>query len=80
MNHHAKLTWQCRRGTQELDALLLGYLQTVYPYACLTEQQQFEQLLTLSDLHLLQLFFFKPSVNYEEFSSLIEKITRITTI
>lgn len=53
----AKLKWQCRRGTQELDNLLLSYLERNYANAPLSEQQHFQQLLDLEDSELLQLLF-----------------------
>lgn len=52
-----KLKWQCRRGTQELDKLLIHYLENSYANAPLTEQQEFQQLLKLEDSELLHLFF-----------------------
>ncbi len=44
-----KLRWRCRRGTKELDLILLGYLENQYPSATLEEQQAFEALLELPD-------------------------------
>jgi antitoxin CptB len=69
----AKLKWQCRRGTQELDKLLLGYLEKDYLHAMPDEQQHFQQLLNLEDSELLQLFF---SVHKEQhfLNYLVEKI------
>lgn len=52
-----KLKWQCRRGTQELDKLLIHYLENSYANAPLAEQQEFQQLLKLEDSELLHLFF-----------------------
>ena len=48
-NTQAKLKWQCRRGTQELDRMLLDYLNHHYANAKFTEQQHFQQLLDLED-------------------------------
>jgi len=75
----AKLTWQCRRGTQELDKLLLRYLQQCYFGASLFEQQQFEHLLNLPDNQLLQLFF-NPNQEQTEFAALISKIRQLSSI
>lgn len=70
----AKLKWQCRRGTQELDKLLLSYLETDYLTAALIEQQHFQQLLNLEDSELLQLFFSHQAENHRGLNYLIEKI------
>lgn len=80
MNNLAKLKWQCRRGTQELDRLLLQYLDCGYQQASLREQQQFSQLLALPDDQLLQLFFLPSEIQSHEFAPLITKIQHLTAI
>lgn len=45
----AKLRWQCRRGTKELDALLQGYLTTQYMKADDDEKALFASLLRWED-------------------------------
>jgi antitoxin CptB len=54
MDDLAKLQWQCRRGTKELDLMLLHYLQTRYPTASMEEKARFVELLKLDDAELLQ--------------------------
>ncbi len=76
MQSPAKLKWQCRRGTQELDKLLLSYLESDYANAPLAEQQQFQQLLDLEDSELLQLFFSASNQNHRGLNYLVEKIRR----
>jgi antitoxin CptB len=49
MHQLAKLRWQCRRGTKELDFLLLRYLDLGYLLADEEEKAQFVELLTLED-------------------------------
>jgi len=53
----AKLEWQCRRGTQELDLLLLGYLESQFMRADKEEQSCFIELLALEDDELINLLF-----------------------
>jgi len=53
----AKLQWQCRRGTQELDLLLQRYLETQYILADKEEQACFIELLALEDDVLISLLF-----------------------
>ncbi len=45
MQQLAKLRWQCRRGTKELDLLLQRYLDSGYLLADDEEQALFAQLL-----------------------------------
>lgn len=49
-----KLRWRCRRGTLELDLILLRYLENRYLTADDQEQQTFLQLLDLEDSDLLR--------------------------
>jgi antitoxin CptB len=53
MDELAKLRWQCRRGSRELDLLLDNYLNTRYPVADEEEKARFVELLKLDDTELL---------------------------
>ncbi|WP_411726973.1 succinate dehydrogenase assembly factor 2 [Methyloglobulus sp.] len=53
MNELAKLKWQCRRGSLELDLLLNRYLETRYPVASEEEKARFVEMLKLDDSELL---------------------------
>jgi antitoxin CptB len=53
MDQLPKLRWQCRRGTKELDFLLLRYLDSVYLLADKEEKALFVELLTLEDDELI---------------------------
>lgn len=50
-----KLRWRCRRGTLELDAILLRYLNRRYAAADPAEKKAFAELLALEDDRLIQL-------------------------
>ncbi len=52
----AKLRWQCRRGSLELDLLLKHYLDSAYLQADSDEQARFAKLLELDDEALLAVF------------------------
>ncbi|MFZ2449708.1 MAG: succinate dehydrogenase assembly factor 2 [Methylovulum miyakonense] len=52
----AKLKWQCRRGSLELDLLLKHYLDTAYLQADNEEKARFVELLKLDDEILLEIF------------------------
>jgi antitoxin CptB len=49
MQNLNKLRWQCRRGTKELDLLLLRYLDVSYLQATSKQQAQFLALLDRED-------------------------------
>ena len=53
----AKLRWRCRRGSLELDRLLMRYLEQGYPCASGAERLAFEALLALEDLVLVRYLF-----------------------
>lgn len=49
MNELARLKWQCRRGSLELDLLLKNYLETDYLLADDEGKARFAALLQLDD-------------------------------
>jgi antitoxin CptB len=51
----ARLRWRCRRGMQELDLLLMRYVDRDYPLATAEHRAAFESLLTLQDPEILEL-------------------------
>ena len=53
MQEIAKLKWQCRRGTKELDLILMYYLETRYLLSSPQKKTQFIQLLALEDDELM---------------------------
>ncbi|WP_031435992.1 FAD assembly factor SdhE [Methylobacter tundripaludum] len=53
MEELARLKWQCRRGTKELDFLLLRYLDTGYLAADQVERDLFVELLGMEDDRLV---------------------------
>ena len=54
MDELARLRWQCRRGTKELDFLLNRYLEAGYLVADQEERALFVELLGLEDDELLR--------------------------
>jgi antitoxin CptB len=45
----SRLAWRCRRGTKELDLLLLGWLERSFDSATTQERAAFAALLELPD-------------------------------
>ena len=70
----AKLRWQCRRGTKELDFLLLRYLDSRYALADADEQALFVELLALEDDELIGVLMGDLVVDAAEMKGLMEKV------
>jgi len=79
MNRLARLRWQCRRGTKELDLLLQRYLETGYLPADGEEKVLFIKLLELEDDELLAVLMGDLEVEAGELKLLVEKI-RVFTV
>jgi len=74
MHQLAKLQWQCRRGTKELDLLLQRYLETGYLIADDEEKALFVELLELKDDELMGVLMGELEVETEKMKFLVEKI------
>jgi antitoxin CptB len=74
MNQLAKLQWQCRRGTKELDLLLQRYLDSGYLIADDEEKALFVELLELEDDELVAVLMGEMEVEAEELKALVGKI------
>ena len=74
MTQLARLRWQCRRGTKELDLLLQSYLETGYLTADDEEKALFVELLELEDDELLAVLMGALEVEAGELKFLVEKI------
>lgn len=77
MSSLAKLRWQCRRGTVELDLLLSRYLEEGFSSASADEQAAFVELLSLEDDRLLSLLFGAREPDTRIQAELIGRIHRI---
>jgi len=74
MNQLARLRWQCRRGTKELDLLLQRYLDSGYLLADDEEKALFVELLELEDDQLVAVLMGEMEVETREMKVLVEKI------
>ena len=74
MNQLARLRWQCRRGTKELDLLLQRYLDSGYLLADDEEKALFVELLELEDDELVGVLMGELEVEAMEVKVLVEKI------
>jgi antitoxin CptB len=80
MNQLAKLRWQCRRGTKELDLLLQRYLDSGYLIADDEEKALFFELLALEDDDLVGVLMGDWVVETEEMKALVGKIRKFALI
>ena len=74
MHQFAKLRWQCRRGTKELDFLLLRYLDSGYALADTEEKALFIDLLAWEDDQLIGIFLGDLIVEAAAMKVLVGKI------
>ena len=74
MTKFAKLYWQCRRGTQELDLLLIHYLESQFEMADKNEQSCFIELLALEDDVLIGLLLNNVVVESIPMKALLSKM------
>lgn len=80
MNQLAKLQWQCRRGTKELDWLLQRYLETGYLSADDEEKALFVKLLEVEDDELLAALMGDWVMKAGEMRFLVEKIRTMARV
>ena len=74
MDDLRRLEWQCRRGTLELDLLVLRYLNTRYSKAPFDEQRAFRRLLDLPDPELYTLLTCGDRSTDKDVMSVVEHI------
>lgn len=70
----ARLRWRCRRGMLELDLMLQGFLERVYPGMEQAERECFARLLELPDQVLLEYLLRQETVREKEFTDVVERI------
>nr|WP_225587505.1 succinate dehydrogenase assembly factor 2 [Methylomonas fluvii] len=65
------MRWRCRRGTLELDLMLIRYLENRYLSADTTEQQTFLQMLELEDTELMRYLMGEQLPSEQSMKSLV---------
>lgn len=71
-----RLRWRCRRGTQELDLLLRGYLDNAWQTASSAERSDFVAFLELPDPDLEQ-YLLKDAIHPDPGARFAELAARI---
>ncbi len=74
MSELARLKWQCRRGTLELDIILENYLDSSYREASEQEKSAFLELLALQDTELLAYLMGSRTAQKKNIADLIAKM------
>lgn len=69
-----RLRWQCRRGTLELDTVLMDFLDHVYHTLTVDERLAFERLLHQPDVILQAWLFGHQEVADRELKEIVTKI------
>ncbi|TAN70800.1 MAG: succinate dehydrogenase assembly factor 2 [Methylobacter sp.] len=76
MDELARLKWQCRRGTKELDFLLNRYLETGYLVADRRERELFVELLGMEEDVLVGVLMGDRKLEAKGLAGLVNKITK----
>jgi antitoxin CptB len=72
----SRLRWRCRRGTQELDLILGGFLEAHYVGLDATERAAFEALLHCEDDRLQDWLLGSGVPEREDLRAIVERIRR----
>ena len=70
----SKIRWRCRRGTKELDHLLLSYFEDHYQDANESEKTSFEAMLSLQDNVLIAMFADPQNIQDKKIQQIIIQI------
>ena len=76
MSVPSRLRWRCRRGTQELDLILGGFLEAHYAVLDATQREAFEALLHCEDDRLQDWLLGGGVPDREELRAIVERIRR----
>jgi antitoxin CptB len=76
MSVPSRLRWRCRRGTQELDLILGGFLEAHYPGLDVADREAFEALLACEDDRLQDWLLGGGVPDREDLRAIVECIRR----
>lgn len=74
-----RLRWRCRRGMQELDTLLLRYLEAYYPNANEEHKQAFTEILDMQDPELWSLLTGKTIPKNQGINDVVKSLQQSVT-
>ena len=70
----SKIRWRCRRGTKELDYLLLSYFDQYYLESSEYKKACFEQILLLQDPVLIEMFADPKQIENKGYQQIVIQI------
>jgi antitoxin CptB len=70
----SKIRWRCRRGTKELDYLLLSYFDQYYLESSESKKSCFEQILLLQDPVLIEMFADPNQIENKDYQQIVIQI------
>lgn len=69
-----RLEWQCRRGLNEVEVILIPFFEKHFEQLSIEEQQTFEVLLASQDMDLFDWFTRRAVSDEDSVQLLVEKI------
>lgn len=78
MSELNKLRWRCRRGTLELDEMLIRYLERHYFDADSDERRAFLKLLEMEDSELIHFLMGEQVPDNAEIFNIVTKIRQLS--
>lgn len=69
-----RLLWQCRRGLNEVEVILLPFLEQHYCNLSQAEQKTFERLLQQTDMDLFEWFTGRSEADEADFIAMVDTI------
>ncbi len=73
-----KLFYRCRRGTRELDWILIGFFERHYKSLDAEEQRSFTKLLEIEDCTLIDWLCNRNPVEEHDFVPIVKRIISAT--
>ena len=70
----SKIRWRCRRGTKELDYLLLSYFDQYFLESSESKKACFEQIILLQDPVLIEMFADPKQIENKDYQQIVIQI------
>ncbi len=74
MTDRSRLRWRCRRGTKELDIMLMRFFDRHFDDLTLPERKSFEKVLEAQDPELTDWLFGRSSPHESALTDIVERI------
>lgn len=74
MTDRSRLRWRCRRGTKELDIMLMRFFDRHFDELSLPERVSFEKVLAAQDPELTDWLFGRSNPPEDALTDIVERI------